>query len=266
MRPAVGILAICVVSGGPLAQMAGAQAQEPAVARRAPQADNRPAAQAGRVRGRAVPAAAPRGGGSGSLLRAAVAAQADPGRAKLADVSFYAVPEPEPRTLKKHDLITIIIREESTHTSKGSNESSKESDLEAAIEEWAQFRPGNMELEGGAIGGAAPSLKIGGKREFKGKGKVDRSDKFIARIQGEIVDVKPNGTLVLQARSRIKTDDEEQMFILSGTCRVEDVTADNSVLSTQMFDKNLVKSTKGDVRNASRRGWIPKLLDALNPF
>src|SRR5690349_14254874 len=49
----------------------------------------------------------------GSLLRASLAAQTDPSIAKASQVSFFAVPAPVPRVLKKHDLVTIIVREES---------------------------------------------------------------------------------------------------------------------------------------------------------
>src|ERR1043166_9058802 len=49
----------------------------------------------------------------GSLLRASLAAQPDPSLAKASQISFFAVPPPVPKVLKKHDLITIIVREES---------------------------------------------------------------------------------------------------------------------------------------------------------
>ena len=111
-----------------------------------------------------------------------------------------------------------------------------------------------------------PELKLSGSRNLKGEAQVDRTDVLTARIGAEVVDVKPNGTLVLQAHKFIKTDDEEQTFTLSGICRAEDVTPDNTVLSTQMFDKNLSKTHTGAVRDTTKRGWIPKLLDALNPF
>jgi flagellar L-ring protein precursor FlgH len=103
-------------------------------------------------------------------------------------------------------------------------------------------------------------------RNFKGEGNLDRTDKFTARIQAEVVDVKPNGTLVLQARGRTKHDEEEQEFVLSGICRADDITADNTVLSSQLFDLSLEKRTKGDVRSATKRGWGGKLLDAISPF
>ena len=42
-------------------------------------------------------------------------------------------------------------------------------------------------------------------------------------------------------------------FLITGIARAEDVTADNSVLSTQMFDLRLEKNTKGAVRGATKR-------------
>src|SRR5438105_844148 len=43
----------------------------------------------------------------GSLLQAQLAAAPDPRQVKLAQVSYTAVPEPEPKVLRKHDLVTI---------------------------------------------------------------------------------------------------------------------------------------------------------------
>jgi flagellar basal body L-ring protein FlgH len=47
---------------------------------------------------------------------------------------------------------------------------------------------------------------------------------------------------------------------------MEDVTADNSVLSTQIADKDLVVDNEGALRAASSRGWIPRLIDLVKPF
>jgi flagellar L-ring protein precursor FlgH len=203
-----------------------------------------------------------------SLLRATLATQDDPGRAPLDSVSFFAVPEPEPRVLKKHDLVTIIVREESSFESDASSELRKEAALEARIDEFIQIDTllREFQVKGGGVTDPVPSIAMSGSRDFKGEGNVDRMDRLTLRVTAEVVDVKPNGTLVLQARQRIATDEEVQEFVLSGICRAEDVTADNTVLSTQMFDKEVRKNHKGTVRNATRRGWLSKLLDAVSPF
>ena len=134
------------------------------------------------------------------------------------------------------------------------------------IDEFIKLNVKDLQLKGGAIGAVTPRIDVSGSREFTGEGNVDRSDSLIRRITAEVLDVKPNGTLVLQARKRIKTDDEEQVFVLSGTCRAEDITADNTILSTALHDQELTETHKGTVRQATRRGWGSKLLDAISPF
>ena len=202
---------------------------------------------------------------NGSLLQAQLASRPDPTQVKPAQVSFFAVAEPEPKTLKAHDLITIIVNEQSTITSKGTNNSTRDSELDAKVNNFVKLNFSNLTLKGLAPT-VTPEINLTGTRSFQGQGEVDRADTFNARITAEVVDVKPNGTLVLQARKRIKTDEEEQQFILTGICRVDDLTADNSILSSQLYDLELQKNHKGDVRAATTRGNLGKLLDVINPF
>src|SRR5262245_31715285 len=69
----------------------------------------------------------------GSLLRASLAAQPDPSIAKASQISFFAVPPPEPHVVKKHDLITIIVREESEQKHEGTTDVKRQADLDAKI-------------------------------------------------------------------------------------------------------------------------------------
>ena len=172
----------------------------------------------------------------------------------------------EPKVIKKHDLVTIIVREESESSHEAESDLQKSADVEMAVEEWIKLNIANFEITGGAQGPTPPRIRLSGNRNFNGEATVERTDSVIGRITAEVVDVKPNGTLVLQARKRIKTDDEDQTFTCSGICRVEDITADNAILSTQLYDMEFTKQTRGEVRNTTKKGWIPKLLDFVNPF
>lgn len=201
-----------------------------------------------------------------SLLQAALAAKPDPAQAHLAQVSYFAVPQQEPKKLKKHDLVTIIIREESDTESKGQNDFQKDAHFLGQVNQMFKVNFGKGSIYGLPTPTNPAAIEMTGDRTFKGTGDVTRNDTFTARITAEVLDVKPNGTLVLQARKHIKTDEEEQLMVLTGTCRVEDVTADNTVLSTQLNDLDLQKNHKGDVRDATRRGFLGKLLDFVNPF
>jgi len=202
----------------------------------------------------------------GSLLQAQLAVQADQNQAHLAQVSFFAVPEQQPKTLKKHDLISIIINEASDIQSKGTADLKKDAQLQAQVNQWVKLDLQNRAIYGLPTPSTPAGIDVTGNRTLKGDAEVDRTDVMTAHITAEVLDVKPNGTLVLQARKHIKIDDEEQTFILSGTCLVEDVTADNSVLSSQLHDLELQKNHKGAVKDITQRGIAGKLLDFINPF
>lgn len=202
---------------------------------------------------------------NGSLFRAAVVMPDDPRMVRASDVSVFAVPPAKPRTLQKHDLVTIVVREQSSFSSKGNTETQKEGSIDAKIEQFPSIDLSNFALTNG-IGTVQPRIGMSGKRDFTAEGNIDRKDEFTARIQAEVIDVKPNGTLVLQARKRIVTDEDEQVFMLSGVCRVQDIQPDNTVLSTQLYDLELRKTHSGVVRDATKRGWVPRALDWLNPF
>src|SRR5688572_29716405 len=201
-----------------------------------------------------------------SLLKATLTARPDPQQARLETVSLFAVPVPEPRTMKKHDLVTIIVREESEYTSEGNTELTKEYELDAAIEELIKLNLEELQINPGGVGDVPLEIRLNSSSEFTGEGSADRTDTFTTRVTAEMLDVKPNGTLVLQVRLYIKTDEEEKEMVLSGICRAEDVSIDNTILSSQLFDKKLVTTHKGAVRDSTKRGWVPRLLDFLNPF
>lgn len=214
----------------------------------------------------AAPAPFERGG---SLLRAGMAQDATPhdpaARSAYREASVFAVPPPEPKTVKKHDFITIIIREESEVSSQGTSDLKRQSDVDATIDQFARINFANLALQN-SVNGVSPEVKASASRNFKGEATLDRTDSVIMRVTAQVMDVKPNGTLVLQASKKIKNDEEEQTLLCSGMCRVEDITPDNTVLSTQLYDLDFSKMNKGQVRSTTKTGLIHKLLDFINPF
>jgi flagellar L-ring protein precursor FlgH len=201
----------------------------------------------------------------GSLLQASLPEQPDSLNTKTPAYSLYAVPVPEPKVLKKHDLVNIVVREESQSSSKGTTDFKKTGDFDAKLESFIKFDPSNWEIAGEPLK-SPPEIKFSGSRNLKGDASADRTDSVVARIEAEVLDVKPNATLVLQARKHIKSEEEEQTFILTGVCRVQDIDASNSVLSTDLHDLDLQKITNGAVRDRTKRGLLPRLLDFVNPF
>lgn len=179
--------------------------------------------------------------------------------------SPIAVEPPRPRKIGVNSLVTIIIRESRTTLNDAKMKSEKDWEVKAALAQWFRLDKHDR-LVSQDFPEGAPGVDFSFDNKYDTKGKYDRKDELTTRITAKVVDVKPNGNLVLEARKRIKVGDEEQIATLTGECRSEDVTAANTVLSTQIANLTIEMPDEGAVRDATRRGWLMRLLDFLRPL
>jgi len=82
---------------------------------------------------------------------------------------------------------------------------------------------------------------------------------------GEVVDVLPNGMLVVQATRQLTFSQQTQLIKLRGLVRPEDVSAQNQVLSTAMTDLELEVTGRGIVSDSTYRQnplvrWLERIL------
>ncbi len=182
--------------------------------------------------------------------------------------SYLAVAVPEPRKFLVHDLVTIIVRESSAATSEGELNTEKSVEVEGQAEAFIDLRDllGDLQVKPAALSAGVPRVSVGFDNEFEGEGDYERRDEVVTRLTAQVVDVKPNGVLALEARTHIHNDNEQVTITVTGYVRAEDVTADNAVLSTQMFDLRVSKQHKGEIRNASKKGVLTKAMDFLFNF
>lgn len=219
-----------------------------------------------------APEPAVAGNGDGWVLiappRAPVTNVADPRtplNPALLQASLIAVELPPPRKFQVHDLLTIIVREDKTATSDSQLKSDKEWTLQAELSKWIRINSDNK-LVRETFPNGTPAVDWEYTDEYEGKGKYNRKDSLILRITARVLDIKPNGNLVLEATKSVKIDEEGYIITLTGECRSDDVTAQNTVLSTQVANPVIDVQHNGAVRDAARRGWLKRLGDLLRPF
>lgn len=187
--------------------------------------------------------------------------------ADLSGVSLYAVQPPKPRTLKMHDLVTIIVNQSSKMTHDQSLDTDKKFDSGVAVEAFLDYMALLEDFQWQASDNDDfPEIAIGGQNKFQGDGEFDREDRVTARITAEVIDVKPNGTVVLEARASVTTDKETQTMLLSGVCRQEDISAQNTIQSTSLSDLRLDTRHTGEVKNAGSKGILTKFFEGLINF
>lgn len=182
--------------------------------------------------------------------------------------SYTAVTPPEPRFFAVNDLVTVIIRESTVADFESTLETNKTSDYTGEISDFPSFELAKLlqfQLEGSGNTNP-PKLGITFERDFKGEGEYQTRNEIASRITARVADVKPNGTLVLEARKFIQSDGEALNLVLTGLCRAEDVDVDNTILSTKLYDLNLVKEHDGELHKGSKKGVLTKFFDFLFAF
>lgn len=187
----------------------------------------------------------------------------------VGQVSYTAVPDPATRKFKKNGLVTVIVREDSNSTSTGKGDMEKKTDFDLALQQMAQVQiPSSGVPYLTTVGNPSklPEVKFKYDNKRTNNAALVRADSLAWRIEATIVDVKPNGTLVIEATKEITQDGELQKFRLSGVCRSEDITIDNTVLSTQLAELKVGKDTAGEVRDGMKAGWLGRFIDKVSPF
>ncbi|TVQ59735.1 MAG: hypothetical protein EA379_10060 [Phycisphaerales bacterium] len=186
--------------------------------------------------------------------------------AALEGVSLYAVQPEAPRQVKVHDLITIIVNQSSRMQHDQALDTERKYRNRASLAAFPDLTDlWQLQLRGGGTNNP-PRLDLNSDSKFESDGEFARNDRVTARITARVIDVKPNGLLVLEARSTIRTDSEEQVMVLAGTCRMEDITAQNTVQSTQLFDLRLETTHTGEVRKMANKGILTKIMETLFNF
>jgi len=173
---------------------------------------------------------------------------------------------PEPRQFAPHDLITILVTEESRFERNQTLETEKEYENSIAMLNSTllrQFLELRLPAPGTNLEGNDLALS---DREFESEGEYEREDLIQAQITARVLEVKPNGTLLLEARTTLQTDEEMQTFTLSGLCRSEDVTQFNTVRSSQLFNLDLNVQHEGQVRESTKKGLIQRVIETIFNF
>lgn len=180
--------------------------------------------------------------------------------------SLLSVRPPDPATFQLHDLITIIVVENSRWRSEQTLETDKDFSISATLDaflsaaELLTFR-----LENG-VGSSLSLVEAAADKEFSGDGEYERRDRISDRITATVIDVKPNGVLVLEATRTLQIDDETTVLVLSGMCETRDITREGVVQSSQLANLTLSIQHEGALREAASKGWLTRAVEALFPF
>jgi flagellar L-ring protein FlgH len=104
------------------------------------------------------------------------------------------------------------------------------------------------------------------KNDFSGDGATTRDGSMQAVISAKVVEVMPNGNLAIEGKREISLNNERKEILFQGIVRPKDITANNSVLSTQVADAKVILTGVGVIGEKQSPGWLARIFDIVWPF
>ncbi len=173
-------------------------------------------------------------------------------------------PEAQSRELTREDIITVLVDYRTSMFSEGETQMRKTANLNTALAEWIAF-------DGKSITGlesTRPDPRINGQlnSQYRATSDLEVRDSLTLRIAAKVVDIQPNGNLVIEAHRQIRNNDEVWEQSLSGVVARQFINADRTVLSDKIADLKIHKRELGQVRNGYAPGWLAWWYGKYKPF
>jgi flagellar L-ring protein precursor FlgH len=162
------------------------------------------------------------------------------------------------------DVVTIQIVESSKASNKASTDTGRKSSLSAGLSKF--FGGENNYTAADPFFNPFGSINSSFDRSFEGSGSTQRSGDLNAYLTARVVDVLPNGNLVLIGTREVGVNNEKQLITLSGIVRSKDISSDNQIKSIHISDAKISYSGRGAVNDPQRPGWLVRVFDAIWPF
>lgn len=155
------------------------------------------------------------------------------------------------------DILTILISEKADASKNSGTSASRSGKASADFGVTPRFL-------GGLLRGQDAS--IAGDNSLNAKGGANAANVFNGVITVTVVDVMPNGNLVVSGEKQMLINQGTEYIRFSGIVSPQTVVGNNTVLSTQVADARIEYSSKGFINEAQTMGWLQRFFLNVMPF
>ena len=155
------------------------------------------------------------------------------------------------------DTLTVNIVE-NTQAGKKSNTSAERSQaLDVSVPTIAGI--GGKSFQGLTIDASHDS-------KFSGKGQSEANNTFSGTITCTVIEVLPNGNLLVSGEKLVAINQGEEFIRFSGVVNPAYIGAANAVNSTQVADARIEYKANGFIDSAQVMGWLARFFLTFLPF
>lgn len=156
------------------------------------------------------------------------------------------------RASRINDIVVVNVTEQTASTYQAGTTTNRETGLSGDF----TTNPGGREYSG----------DMNASHDYTGTGTTQRGGTFVTQVVCVVRDVFPNGNLYIEGRRRIRVNDEDQIMLLRGVVRPEDIESNNQIASVYVANLAINYEGEGLVGNKQRPGFLSGVLDKIWPF
>jgi flagellar L-ring protein precursor FlgH len=172
------------------------------------------------------------------------ASRPEPG-AIWTDNSRFARLTADVRAMQPHDLVSVVVSEALESSTDGTVKGSRASSASSAVSSLFQKLS--------AASAAQNLVNMNAQSALNAQGQSANNSSLSTVLGGEVVEVLPNGMLVIEAARQVEFSQQTQTVVLRGLVRPEDISQSNRVLSTAISDLTLQVRGHGIVTDYTHR-------------
>lgn len=153
------------------------------------------------------------------------------------------------------DIITVILRENTTATKSANTVMDRESTYQ--LDPIIGLGAANV-----GIGGESIQLDVNSTSEFEGDAQTRQNNNLNGNISVTVVQVLPNNNLVIRGEKWLTLNTGDEYIRLTGIVRPADVNPANEVISTKIANARISYSGTGSFAKVQQQGWISKFFSS----
>lgn len=162
------------------------------------------------------------------------------------------------------DVVTVAINESATADNAADTSTARDSSASVSLSKLFGFE---QDLDG-IHKNIDPDLLLDAayRNSFKGSGGTSREGRLQAVMAARIMEVYPDGNLLIKGSKQITINNETNLLRLAGIIRPEDISAQNVVDSKHVMNSNINYQGRGVISDKQSQGWLVRILDNIWPF
>jgi flagellar L-ring protein precursor FlgH len=163
------------------------------------------------------------------------------------------------------DLITVVIDEKTETELSADTSTQKKSGMVGKLGSFfglgKQITKNNSGTMGGGLG-----YEVDSGHNYDGKGSTARAGKLVGLLTCRVVEVLPNGNLLVWGFKQVRSNRETQYLVVQGQARPRDIQADNTIVSSLLAEAKIEFNGNGVLADKQGPGILHRGMDHAWPF